>query len=71
MNFTLLLDAQGSVFSFGAGDHGQLGHGDLTNRDTPRVIQLLASQPIKLIAAGVPVHYLVHCMSFGRNLHNN
>ena len=50
--FTLLLEASGSVFSFGRGENGQLGHGDISDRDSPRVIQSLSAAPCKLVAAG-------------------
>lgn len=31
-----LLDAAGAVWTFGAGNHGQLGHGDISAQATPR-----------------------------------
>ena len=52
-DFTLLLDANGCVFSFGGNEHGQLGHGDSAQRDTPRIVQTLSGNRVRMVAAGV------------------
>jgi alpha-tubulin suppressor-like RCC1 family protein len=49
---TLLLDNKGSVYSFGTGNFGQLGHGDLEDKNTPQVIAALSGQNIVNIEAG-------------------
>ncbi len=52
-DFTLLLDANGCVFSFGGNEHGQLGHGDSAQRDTPRIVQTLSGNRVRMVAAGM------------------
>ncbi|KAL0491717.1 ultraviolet-B receptor UVR8 [Acrasis kona] len=49
---TLLLDKQGLVYSFGTGDFGQLGHGDLKDSDSPKLVSALKDVKIVSIAAG-------------------
>lgn len=39
LHTTLLVATDGSVYTFGNNEEGQLGHGDLTNRNIPRKIQ--------------------------------
>ena len=36
---SIALAADGRVFTFGAGDYGQLGHGDEEHQLTPRVVE--------------------------------
>jgi alpha-tubulin suppressor-like RCC1 family protein len=48
----LLLSEAGRVFSFGAGDAGQLGHGDLEGRQRPERVAALEGKRIEQIAAG-------------------
>lgn len=49
----LLLTSAGAVLSFGLGTRGQLGHGDLTSRSDPTLIQALAGVPMRSIACGL------------------
>ena len=50
--FSLALCTSGSVYSWGYGGEGQLGHGDETNRDTPTLIDELCHERIAAIAVG-------------------
>ncbi|KAL1503593.1 hypothetical protein AB1Y20_012070 [Prymnesium parvum] len=49
---TIVLTEQGDVFTWGIGERGQLGHGDLENRKTPTPLLGLQGTPIGSIAAG-------------------
>lgn len=40
------------VYTFGSGDYGQLGHGDLENQQLPKRVDALAGRTIKAISAG-------------------
>ncbi len=53
-SYTVLLSSDGTVFTFGSGFHGQLGHGDSGNRTVPTPIEAdsLAGHAIVEIAAG-------------------
>ena len=55
-NSTLALDHEGSVYSWGSGAHGVLGHGDVKSRKEPEKIKGLEGKEISYINAG---H--VHC----------
>jgi len=57
-NHTLLLDAFGSVFSFGLGSDGQLGHGDTASRAAPHLVKSLCHSCAVQVAAG-SAHSLV------------
>lgn len=48
----LLLDAAGQVFSWGAGRHGQLGHGTLEPAPEPRPLEALQGLRMAAVAAG-------------------
>uniref|UniRef100_A0AAA9SAE5 RCC1 domain containing 1 n=1 Tax=Bos taurus TaxID=9913 RepID=A0AAA9SAE5_BOVIN len=48
----LLLDAAGQVFSWGAGRHGQLGHGTLEAEPEPRLLEALQGLRMAEVAAG-------------------
>ncbi|XP_060035470.1 RCC1 domain-containing protein 1 isoform X2 [Erinaceus europaeus] len=48
----LLLDAAGQVFSWGAGRHGQLGHGTLEAEPEPRPLEALQGLSVARVAAG-------------------
>ncbi|KAJ1069557.1 hypothetical protein K5549_006141 [Capra hircus] len=48
----LLLDAAGQVFSWGAGRHGQLGHGTLEPEPEPRLLEALQGLRMAEVAAG-------------------
>ena len=36
-----LIDFEGNLWSFGLNDHGQLGHGNNTNKNTPKIVNTL------------------------------
>uniref|UniRef100_A0A803U1Y0 RCC1 domain containing 1 n=1 Tax=Anolis carolinensis TaxID=28377 RepID=A0A803U1Y0_ANOCA len=48
----LLLDEAGTLFSWGSGRHGQLGHGDLEDRPEPQAVEALQGVALKEVAAG-------------------
>jgi len=48
----MLLTEHGQVYSWGGGTRGQLGHGTLTNEDSPRLVMALDGMKIIKIAAG-------------------
>ncbi|XP_034541349.1 RCC1 domain-containing protein 1-like [Notolabrus celidotus] len=48
----ILLTASGVVYTWGAGSHGQLGHGGLTSEEDPRVVEALWGMPMNCVAAG-------------------
>ncbi|XP_059191486.1 RCC1 domain-containing protein 1-like [Centropristis striata] len=48
----ILLSASGAVYTWGLGSHGQLGHGDLTSEEAPRVVEALWGMPMSCIATG-------------------
>lgn len=53
LSFTMFLTRKGHVFTCGTNGHGQLGHGDTSDRPTPTCIELLASiGSVVQIAAG-------------------
>ena len=45
-----MIDFEGNLWSFGFNGNGQLGHGDTTHRDAPKVISTL--EDIQLISNG-------------------
>jgi len=49
---SLALVDGGSVYSFGAGDGGRLGHGDTRCQWAPKRIQALAGESVAAVAAG-------------------
>ncbi|KAF0697446.1 Aste57867_11869 [Aphanomyces stellatus] len=49
---SLALTKDGSVYSWGSGSNGKLGHGDEDNRDTPTKIQGLDGKTIQDVKAG-------------------
>lgn len=49
---TLALSSTGSVFSWGYGRQGQLGHGNVENQCSPTLIDGLSSACVKVISAG-------------------
>jgi alpha-tubulin suppressor-like RCC1 family protein len=51
-DFTLVVDNSGSVYSWGLGNYGNLGHGDTQDQFTPRCIQKLKSEVISMVAGG-------------------
>ncbi|XP_012287916.1 E3 ubiquitin-protein ligase HERC2 [Orussus abietinus] len=48
----LALAQDGTVFSWGNGDGGRLGHGDTTSYDEPKVLEALTNKDITFIACG-------------------
>lgn len=48
----LMLSRIGMVFSYGTGSRGQCGHGEISNRDTPRLLEALEGVQMRCIAAG-------------------
>ena len=48
----MLLTEHGQVYSWGGGSRGQLGHGTVTNEDSPRLVMALDGMKIVKIAAG-------------------
>ena len=49
---SILLSTSGEVFSWGCGEHGQLGHGDLETCSAPRLVRSLAVLRIDAVACG-------------------
>ena len=50
---TICLTNKGEVFTFGWGEHGQLGHGNRDSCDHPQKVQALATKRVVQIAAGL------------------
>ncbi|XP_050956277.1 RCC1 domain-containing protein 1 [Labeo rohita] len=48
----VLLTSDGTVYSWGSGSHGQMGHGALTSQEEPQVVEALWGVPIKAVSAG-------------------
>ncbi|XP_018425374.1 PREDICTED: RCC1 domain-containing protein 1 [Nanorana parkeri] len=48
----VLLTSDGNIMTWGAGRHGQLGHGDVEDVWEPRVVEALHGVPMKEVAAG-------------------
>ena len=49
---SLALTADGSVWSWGWGEFGQLGHGDVQNQLLPKKVEALAGQRVVAVSAG-------------------
>lgn len=49
---SLILSDNGTLYSFGSGSHGQLGHRSSKNHSTPHQVKDLAQKTITMIAAG-------------------
>ncbi|KAI4872140.1 hypothetical protein NFI96_030980, partial [Prochilodus magdalenae] len=62
----VLLTSSGSVYSWGSGSHGQLGHGSLVSEDEPRALEALLGVPMKYVAAG---GWHSACISAGGDLY--
>ena len=52
-----LIDFEGNLWTFGDNTHGQLGHGDKTNKNTPKVISTLKG--IQQISYGSDGHHFI------------
>ncbi|XP_074488406.1 RCC1 domain-containing protein 1 [Sebastes fasciatus] len=48
----ILLSASGTVYTWGLGSHGQLGHGGLTSEEEPRAVEALWGMPMSCVATG-------------------
>ncbi|KAF7702179.1 RCC1 domain-containing protein 1 [Silurus meridionalis] len=62
----VLSTASGTVYTWGHGGHGQLGHGTLVSGDEPRAIEALWGVPMKSVAAG---GWHSACISAGGDLY--
>uniref|UniRef100_A0A3Q2XT69 RCC1 domain containing 1 n=1 Tax=Hippocampus comes TaxID=109280 RepID=A0A3Q2XT69_HIPCM len=49
---SVLLSASGTVYTWGLGSHGQLGHGGLLHEEQPRVVEALWGMTMSCVAAG-------------------
>jgi alpha-tubulin suppressor-like RCC1 family protein len=49
---TAACTSDGALYTWGAGEQGQLGHGDLSNRQVPCRVEQLAGQSVTMIACG-------------------
>ncbi|KAG9154734.1 hypothetical protein Leryth_014229 [Lithospermum erythrorhizon] len=47
-----VLSSKSEVYTWGKGENGQLGHGDLNNRNTPTIVEALKDKQIKSITCG-------------------
>jgi len=45
---TLLVSQDGHLYTFGRGNHGQLGHGNVEDQKMPRQVPNLTDKPIKI-----------------------
>ncbi|XP_075998671.1 RCC1 domain-containing protein 1 [Genypterus blacodes] len=48
----ILLTTTGTVYTWGLGSHGQLGHGGLTPEEEPRAVEALWGMPMSSVATG-------------------
>ena len=70
---SLVLSEYGELYSFGSSKHGELGHGDKTNCNIPKLVEFFKDKPIAKISAGGK-HSLVltrdnKLYGFGNNRH--
>ena len=49
---SMVLTTNGKLYTFGFGQHGQLGHRSSQNQFVPRLVKDLNSKPVVAIAAG-------------------
>ena len=49
---TAVVTEDGTLYTFGGGEHGQLGHGDKFNRLVPTLVQALTGEFISQITCG-------------------
>ncbi|XP_073270034.1 PH, RCC1 and FYVE domains-containing protein 1-like isoform X1 [Primulina huaijiensis] len=47
-----VLTSKGEVYTWGKGTNGQLGHGDIDDRNTPTLVNLLKDKQVKNVACG-------------------
>ena len=50
---SLVVSVTGRVYSFGLGGHGALGHGDLLEQHTPRLVEALRGVRVSAVEAGM------------------
>ena len=50
--YTVALTSDGAVYTWGRGEHGELGHGDRSNQLTPKRVDALASVSVRALACG-------------------
>ncbi|XP_037110450.1 RCC1 domain-containing protein 1-like isoform X1 [Syngnathus acus] len=62
----ILLSASGSVYTWGLGSHGQLGHGVLSSEEQPRVVEALWGMTMSWVATG---GWHTVCISDGGDLY--
>lgn len=51
-SFTAVLTDDATVYTWGCGNHGVLGHNDVVDRDSPTLVRDLSGTDIRIIAAG-------------------
>ena len=61
---TVICTAEGRVWTFGVGGHGQLGHGGHTNEMVPRMVEGLVGVKVAQVTAGG--FHTVICTAEGR-----
>ena len=49
---TAVITEDGKLYTFGGGEHGQLGHGDRINKLKPAFVQALENQVVTQITCG-------------------
>jgi alpha-tubulin suppressor-like RCC1 family protein len=60
LSFTVILTRDGQVYTCGSNTHGQLGHGDTTDRATPKMVELFeGSGQVVQVAAGASYTFAV------------
>ncbi|XP_054475313.1 RCC1 domain-containing protein 1-like [Anoplopoma fimbria] len=62
----ILLSASGTVYTWGLGSHGQLGHGGLVSEEEPRAVEALWGMPMSSVATG---SWHSACISDGGDLY--
>ena len=72
---TVICTAEGRVWTFGYGGHGQLGHGGDANEMVPRMVESLVDVRVAQVAAGA--YHTIICtaegrvLGFGRHVHRS
>lgn len=60
LSFTVILTRNGLVYTCGSNTHGQLGHGDTTDRAAPKIVELFKGpSPVVQVAAGASYTFAV------------
>jgi len=63
---TAMCTEEGSVYTFGRGENGRLGHGTAQDESSPRLVEGLAGRKVKEISAGYD--YTIVCTQMGEVL---